>query len=183
MVPTQHLRSSTLKLSFCITVAIFTCCGSPDKHTFNRFPDSVTVNDSSSTSGKGLLVNDNIISLDHFTGFPDGIEGCSCAYSLSESDFRNKEYIFVSGFDSIAFVSFNHHLQKLKLVSSGRDPMTFGDYDHVDVYELGDIKVTVDVKYRGSPEEGEEVWINVGTIAIENNGGSKVLDFYGSCGC
>ena len=122
------------------------------------------------------------ICLESFTEIPKEIECCSCSYSASEEGYQHNEYLFVCGFDSTAFVSVEGQLLKLKLVSTGREPITFGDYDHIDVFESENYTITLDIKYK---EDGEgEVWWNNGTITIEDKSGqSTKLNFFGSCGC
>jgi uncharacterized protein YgiB involved in biofilm formation len=73
-------------------------------------------------------------------------------------------------------------LTKLNLVSTTRQPNTFGDYDHIDIYRSKLFKVTVNIKYKNS--SGDETWRNGGTITVETNEGKKVTKkFVGKCGC
>lgn len=122
------------------------------------------------------------LSLDDFKGIPEEIDGCSCYFSETDQKFKDKEYLFAAGFDSIGFVSVNNKLVKLKLVSTEREPNTFGDHDHIDVYNSELYNVIVDIKYKKS--SGEEVWWNDGTVTIESKEGEKVTrKFVGECGC
>jgi len=122
------------------------------------------------------------LSLDDFKGIPDEVNGCACYFSETENKFKKEEYLFAAGFDSIGFVSVNNKIIKLKLVSTGRAPDTFGDIDHIDIYKTDNYKVTVDIKYKNS--NGEETWWNDGTITIENKDGEKLTKkFVGECGC
>ncbi|HEY0668715.1 MAG TPA: hypothetical protein VGD22_11090 [Sphingobacteriaceae bacterium] len=120
--------------------------------------------------------------LDNFKGIPKEVQGCSCYFSENELKFKNSEYLFAAGFDSTGFVSVNSKPIKLKLISTGRDPRTFGDYDHTDIYKSEHYQVTVDIKYKKS--NGYETWWNDGTIIIENKDGQKLVKkFVGECGC
>lgn len=122
------------------------------------------------------------LSLDDFKGIPDEIDGCSCYFSETDQKFKDEEYLFAAGFDSTGFVSVNKKLVKLKLVSTEREPNTFGDHDHIDVYNSELYKVIVDIKYKKS--SGDEVWWNDGTVTIESNHGEKITKkFVGECGC
>lgn len=122
------------------------------------------------------------LSLDNFKDIPDELDGCACYFSETDRKFKNKEYLFAADFDSIGFVSVDNKLVKLKLVSTGREPNTFGDNDHIDIYNSKLYKVTVDIKYKNS--NGDETWWNDGTITIESKDGQKMTKkFVGECGC
>ncbi|WP_163410892.1 hypothetical protein [Flavobacterium ajazii] len=122
------------------------------------------------------------LSLGNFKDIPDEIDGCSCYFSETEQKFKNDEYLFIAGFDSIGFISVDNKLVKLKLVSTEREPNTFGDYDHIDVYNSELYKVTIDIKYKNS--KGDETWWNDGTVTIESKDGKKTTkNFVGECGC
>jgi hypothetical protein len=122
------------------------------------------------------------IILDSFTDIPKEIEGCSCFYSESEEKNLKNEYLFVAGFDSAAFISIDNKLLKLQLVSTGRKGNSFGDYDHVDVYKTNNYNVTLDIKYL--KQQGDEGWLNTGTITVESKDGLKeIIKFFGGCGC
>lgn len=121
-------------------------------------------------------------SIDTFKDFPAEIDGCSCYFSPNQQSFRKQEYLYVASFDSIAFISINKKMIKLKLISTTRELETFGDADHVDIFFNDNFKVTVDTKYKKST--GEETWFNTGTITIETKDGRKATKiFYGECGC
>lgn len=66
--------------------------------------------------------------------------------SETEQKFKKEEYIFVSSFDSIGFVSIDNKFIKLKLIFTAREPNTFGEIDHVDIYRSELYKVKVDIK-------------------------------------
>ena len=122
------------------------------------------------------------LSISDFKGIPEDIEGCSCYFSETDQKFKNGEYVFAANFDSIGFISINNKLIKLKLTSTGREPNTFGDNDHKDIYNSELYKVTLDIKYKSS--NGEETWWNDGTITVESKEGQKVTKkFVGECGC
>lgn len=122
------------------------------------------------------------LSLDDFKGFPEDIVGCSCYFSETDKKFKNDEFLFVADFDSIGFISVNKKTVKLKLVSTTREPNTFGNSDHTDIYKSELYKVTVEIKYKDS--NGYETWWNDGTLTVENKDGKKMSKkFVGECGC
>lgn len=112
---------------------------------------------------------------------PEDIDGCSCYFSETEELFESNLYFFASDYDSSGFIWIDNEWVKLKLQSSGRQPDTFGDYDHVDIYVNEFYKVTADIRYKNS--SGDETWINTGTITIETDGDKTVKEFVGECGC
>lgn len=136
-------------------------------------------NDSNTTpveNSKHLLLNT-------FKNIPKEIDGCSCLFSETDQKFKKREYLFAAGFDSTAYIVINEKLSKFKLITSGREPNTFGDHDHVDIYQNDQFKLTVDIKYKRS--SGDEVWQNEGIIILESKDGElkTTTKFVGECGC
>jgi hypothetical protein len=179
----QLIQETIMKcvgLKFLIFVAgqiIIFGCGQKAEKLENRATDSVKVD-------KKIIehLREPKISLDNFTEIPKEIEGCSCFYSESEEKNLKNEYLFVAGFDSTAFISIDNKLLKLKLVSTGREPHTFGDYDHTDIYTTNNYDIKLDIKYL--KQEGDEGWLNTGTITIQSKDGLKeTIKFFGGCGC
>ena len=124
----------------------------------------------------------NNFSLDNFKNVPKELDGCSCYFSETKESFDRKEYLFAADFDSIAVISINKRLIKLRLVSSTKKAGTFSDSDHIEVYSNNNYKVTVDIKYKHTI--ASEVWWNDGTILIESTDGQKLVKkFVGECGC
>lgn len=122
------------------------------------------------------------ITIQPFSKFPSEIDGCSCYFSLNEKAFNQKEYIIVTNLDSLAFMTINNQLTKLKLIKSSAEPHAFTDFDHIEVFGNKDYNVTIDIKYKKSTDL--EVWIDEGTITITRKDGQKlVTKFYGECGC
>lgn len=115
------------------------------------------------------------------SNLPDEIEGCSCYFSETEELFNSRYYFFASDYDSLAFVLIDDEWIELELVSTEREPRTFGDYDHREIYSNDSYFVTIDMIYKSS--SGDETWINTGTIEIETEGNKTVQEFIGECGC
>lgn len=171
---------------FATTLFIYSCSSNNEKN--NQSTSTLaTQNDLQQTTSihtqeTEITSTTLILSLDNFKGIPDEVDGCACYFSETDQMFKNKEYIFAAGFDSIGFVAVDNKLVKLKLISTEREPNTFGDYDHVDIYKSERYKVTVDIKYKNS--NGDETWWNDGTLTIESKDGLKVTKkFVGECGC
>jgi hypothetical protein len=164
-----------------IAVFVLTACGNTNKpdESSRAAPDSVDKVDNSSQAPETSK-----LTLDDFTDIPSGIEGCSCYYSRSEARHNSSEYLFIADFDSSAYVSINNTMTKFKLVSTGRQPNSFGDNDHVDIFKTDKYTLTLDIKYKKGGDEEDEGWWNEGTITIEDEAGQTTrLTFFGSCGC
>jgi len=130
--------------------------------------------------GKPLKDNSKI-RLDNFKAIPTEINGFSCYYSQTKDKFKKDEFLFGCSSDSIAFISINQKMLKLKLTSTTRLPGTFTDNDHTDIYNNDKYKVTVVTNYDGSI--GEDTWWNKGTITVESKNGDKETDeIVGVCG-
>ena len=168
-----------LLLSAFVILTLYGCSGlstESDKETSPNPPETKI-----STAAQIDTLN-NVFSLDHFKGFPKDIEGCSCYFSGTKEQSKAGEYIYVADFDSIAYISVNKELIRLKLVSTTREIGTFGNHDYKDVYSNDNYTVTVDVKYKSA--SGDETWWNEGTITVDRKQESKVTaKFVGECGC
>jgi|GEM_PF-2072180 len=117
-----------------------------------------------------------------FRGFPPGIHGCSCYFSTTEKNFRDEKYIFVSNLDSLAYVSINGKMTRLKLASTTREPGTMDERDYQETYTDGIYTVVISLSFKGNV--GDEVWWNTGNIRLFFKG--EELDnvtFLGECGC
>ncbi len=168
------------------TVLFISSCGSNNENTNQPTSTLTNENDQQQTALVKTQEPENNstlkLSLDDFKGIPDEVDGCACYFSETDEQFKKKIYLFAAGFDSIGFVSVDNKLVKLKLISTEREPNTFGDYDHIDIYNSELYKVTVDIKYKNS--NGDETWWNDGTITIESKDGQEVTKkFVGECGC
>ena len=141
--------------------------------------EDITAKDTATT---GKETTSTSLSVDDFKNVPDEIEGCGCYFSDNEETFKRNEYLFVASYDSVAFISIDKKLVRLKMLSTTREPETFGDHDHSDIYSSDKYKVSLDIRYKKS--SGEETWLNNGTITIESKDGQKaVKKFFGECGC
>ncbi|MDN3676332.1 hypothetical protein QWY90_03290 [Flavobacterium paronense] len=123
-------------------------------------------------------------SINSFRKLPKEIEGCTCIFSKTEKDYEQKEYVFASNFDSIAFVSINNKIIKLKLKSRVCKPNTVENEDYTCKYETEEYKVTIEIKADKTKKDADESWWNKGVISIENKNGEKVTqEFIGESGC
>ena len=182
------------RILFIVSQLFFLSCG--DSNSFKSENDALTSTppvDTTQFAKTRIDTNSNatpvtrdtaqfLHSIDTFKKFPEEIDGCSCYFSPSQESFQSHEYLYVANFDSLAFISVDKKLIKLKLISKTRVPGTFGDTDQVEIFASENYKVTVDIKYK--KPSGDETWYNIGTITIENKKGLKTSrTFYGECGC
>ena len=166
------MRKTIFLISILLATLSISSCGTNNE----KSNQSVTEKHTISTS------EDSKLSIDNFKEIPEEIEGCSCYFSENDMKFKNDEYLFVANFDSISYVSINKKIVKLKLVTTGKEPNTFGDNDHTDIYKSELYKVTVEIKYKDA--NGDETWRNLGKLTIENKTGKKITkQFVGECGC
>ena len=170
-----------------VTVLFISSCESNSEKAYQPTITPTTENNLAQTTFLQTQQSENTsatlkLSLDNFKEIPDEIDGCACYFSETEQKFKNNEYLIATSFDSIGFVYVDNKLVKLKLILTEREPNTFGDYDHVDIYHSDLYKVKVDKKFINS--NGDETWWNHGTITIESKEGQMVTKkIVGECGC
>ena len=115
---------------------------------------------------------------------PAEIDGCSCIFSETENKFKAQEYLIATNLDSIAYISINHNIIKLKLIEKKIDSNSKEDEDLTEVFGNEKYKVTIEIKKDKTKSVGDEVWWNIGSIKIENkNGESQTKKFVAECGC
>ena len=124
------------------------------------------------------------LTINSFKKLPKEIEGCTCIFSKTEKDYELKEYVFASNFDSIAFVSINNTIIKLKLKNKVYKPNTVENEDYTCKYETEEYKVTIEIKADTNKPDSDETWWNKGLLIIENKDGRKITqEFVGESGC
>ena len=115
---------------------------------------------------------------------PKEIDGCSCIFSETENKFKAQEYLIATNLDSIAYISINHNIIKLKLIEKKIDSNSKDDDNLIEIFANEKYKATIEVKKDKTKKVGDEVWWNIGSIKIENkNGESQTKKFVGECGC
>lgn len=129
-------------------------------------------------------INDTKLTLNSFKKLPKEIDGCSCIFSKNEKDYEKNEFIFASNFDSIAFVSVNNKIIKLKLTSRFYKPNTVENEDYTCKYSTEEYKITIEIEADETKKYADESWWNKGLITIENKKGEKITQkFIGESGC
>lgn len=178
------LRKVILQIIIPTTVLIIASCDSTTEKLHDPRGSSTVENNQQQTISIQTQkpLDTSQLSLDNFKGIPDEVLGCACYFSETDQKFKKNEYLFAASFDSVGYVFVENRPVKLKLVSTGREPNSFGDDDHIDIYQSEHYIVTVDIKYIKS--NGDETWWNNGMITIESKDGQKLSKkFVGECGC
>lgn len=129
-------------------------------------------------------VNGTKFTLNSFKKLPKEIDGCSCIFSKTEKEYEQNDYVFTSNFDSIAYVSINNKILKLKLTSRIYKPNAVENEDYTCKYETEEYKVTIEIEADKTKKYADESWWNKGLITIENKKGEKLSQkFIGESGC
>ncbi len=117
-----------------------------------------------------------------YRGFPPGVEGCSCYFSVNEQEFRKEHYLFVSDLESKAYIRINNRDVALKRDSTTRRNEALDDSNYTEYYSNGVYSLQIDVRFEGNT--GDEVWWNTGELILFFKG--LEIDrrgFVGECGC
>lgn len=117
-----------------------------------------------------------------FSGFPYEIEGCYCYFAKDSSSVLAKDFLFVSSYDSIAFIGLNNKAVMLELKESSRKKSDFGDTDHDEIYTNDSLKLEISWEFKN--KTGFESWWNNGRMKVflrDSLLGST--DIVGECGC
>jgi hypothetical protein len=172
------MRLIVSSILFLFLVAFTSCNEQPKaikKKSTKIVSDSIIENEHNEKVEKSSLKLDNF-------GFPDDIEGCSCYFSKSKKMFENNEYFFMANYDSLVHIMVNSELINLKLEMSTREPNSFGDYDHKEIYKNDMYTVTINIVYKES--SGDETWLNEETIIVDAKDGQHFKhSIFGECGC
>ncbi len=172
------MRPKFSVIIFLLFVASTSCTEEPKQ--IKKNPPKIA-SDSIIENHQKEVVEFTPLELDNF-GFPEDIEGCSCYFSKNKKMFENNEYFFVANYDSLAHIMVNKKLINLKLELSTREPNSFGDYDHKEIYKNDIYTVTVNIVYKES--SGYETWLNEGTIIVDTKDGQHLKhSIFGECGC
>ena len=117
-----------------------------------------------------------------FQGFPEGIDGCTCFFGNDSNSVRAEDFLFVSTYDSIGYISLNNQIIQLPIINSNRSISEMGDTDHEATY--GNDSIRIDISWRYQNRTGYESWWNNGEMEVFLN--EEFLEsktFVGECGC
>lgn len=122
------------------------------------------------------------IVLETIVTYPEDINGCSSSYSASKKGLNGGKYLFVSSYDSIAYIKVSGKLIRMKLVSTNRKPEEFYGDNVSEVYQGGGFKLRVSSKLQ--KQSGKEVWEYGGYLEIEQGTKARArIKVVGETGC
>ena len=122
------------------------------------------------------------LEIDPIQIIPDEIEGCACYLSESDNLFEKGKHLFASSTDSIAFISINSTLERLKMNGLYHQPFTFNDPKIVEYYSNENYGLLINAIFEDSTSY--ESWTFSGEITVrDRNGNSANSKFVGACGC
>lgn len=145
----------------------------------NKLAENKEANHKTTTSKN--LIPKTSAKLDSFKDFPEEVDGAGCYFSVTKKDFKKESYIFVSNYDSIAFIKMNGRFIKLHLIESKNYEPSLEQY--TEKYKNDEFQVTVDFK-QSNDDNGDEAAIFEGSVSVKHNNEPEVKkNLYGYCGC
>ena len=157
-------RFRTILLFLFVLLFAF-ACEPPKSNGFSQRPEEFSV------------VN-QALSIDTFSVSPAEMDGCGCYFSNNAQELGNHTHIYKGNYEGISFMKINgiimrfvrYEFQELSSTSS------------IARYRYGNYELKV-VANEGE-RNGDETWLQTGTIELSNNKGEKLIrPFYGECGC
>lgn len=112
------------------------------------------------------------IHLESFSDFPEEIDGCSCYFSISKDELKNRNYIFINDFGNIAFIKIDGNLIRFELTNHDND---------IYIYNYNDYTMKVEIIKRKFIDS--ELELEKGIITIDTPKGELKQKFIGECGC
>ncbi len=142
-----------------------------DKNKIQSEESKVEKKTQNPTSEKKLIIST-------LTKWPDEITGCSCSFSKSKADFKEKKYIYVGDFENKVFMMINGKQEQFKLeksnVSTSPDTPTetWSNENYLFTYSIKKVS-----------QSGETQQFH-GTLTLKSKDGQSVKqNIYGECGC
>ncbi len=161
-------------LTLLLAVILISC---KKENTSIKTTDEISVNDSLNES----IIDSTEISKNNFQletfGFPPEVEGCSCYFAESKSDFDAEKYIYIDDYGNKGYIKVNGKLVKI--------PMEEGDFDPSN-FQKNIENENFRIFMRGNKvKELEEVMMFEGEMTVENKktGEKTTSRIYGECGC
>lgn len=125
----------------------------------------------------GTSQSGNKLTVTPYSEFPPEIDGCSCYYSTSQSEFKKSNWIYTYDYQILAFMNIDGRMNRLRLNQS----LDRNDGSSERKLSNEDYQVVVDVKQVG---QVDETFQHSGTIKVTaSDGKTFVSPIYGECGC
>jgi|SRR5690554_5179460 len=102
---------------------------------------------------------------------PDDMDGCGCAYSFTESDFRKHKLMYVDN-TGYAYINIDNKLERFEIPEDRNNEYLQNENYYIRITNLKIVKRL---------EEGSEF---KGTMIITDKiGNTRTIEIYGGCGC
>ena len=151
-------------------------CSSPDLNTKTDEKADLSQTDTLSKQAEKTGIDEPVI-IGAFSEFPDGIDGCSCYFSQHSSALESGSYIFVTNFESLAFMQLNDKMVQFKL----DETTELKDGKLMERWSNANFTLTKKTMATG---QLDETWQHTGTITIKpKNGAAIESTIVGECGC
>lgn len=115
--------------------------------------------------------------LEIISEIPVEIDGCSCYFSFSQSEFERKEYFYYNNFAELSYIKLDGHLVELTLSNNPEN-------NKFNYYEYKNDSILMKIWKKKSKKSGDEVFVEIGKYEIYDK--NKLIlqgNFFGECGC
>ncbi len=117
------------------------------------------------------------ILINTFSSIPPDIDGCSCLFSNSREDFKNRIYIYADNYQDDSFININGAQTKFKRFETKQ----ISETHTVKKFSNNNFELIIEMKQVG---QLDETWQQEGTLKlIKKSGESITRNIYGECGC
>jgi hypothetical protein len=113
-----------------------------------------------------------------FEKLPKDVHGCSCYFSKTEKEFRERKFIYLDDYSSLAYMKINNRLEKFTLSSreypakSADERKVWTNENFELILELTEISLI------------NESWQHTGKIILKPKIGKEISQMiYGECSC
>lgn len=138
---------------------------------------SPSAENKANTASANTSQNDTALSFETFTEFPKEVDGCSCTFSSSNSDFKAQKYIYVDNGEKFAAIKLNGAMVNFNKT----EEKEISKNHWVKKYDSKDYELVVEMTQTG---QIDETFQQKGTIKLTKKGGQTITkEVTGECGC
>lgn len=158
----------------------FVSCSSTDNADGNSSSEENGSQDTKSESSDtdGVQKSEELpLVIGSFSEFPDGIDGCACYFSQYKTALESGSYIFVTNYESLAYMFLNDKMVQFKLIGTTESK----DGKLIEKWSNENYTLTKKTSESG---QLDETWQHIGIISIKpKNGPAVETTVIGECGC